>query len=91
MEHALIYQLRHAEDKFMHQASLLEDAMAGAGTQDRLLVARVVRFHWDRASLAQVKRAYETRYKKNLAHRIKAETSSHYERLLLALIGEPHN
>jgi len=43
MEDALLYQLRQGLDKYMHQASLLEDAMAGAGTKDHLLVSRVVR------------------------------------------------
>lgn len=44
MEDALLFQLRSAVDKYMHQAQLLEDAMAGAGTKDYLLVSRVVRF-----------------------------------------------
>ncbi len=44
MEDALLFQLRNAVDKYMHQASLLEDAMAGAGTKDYLLVSRTVRF-----------------------------------------------
>ena len=44
MEDALLFQLRNATDKYMHQASLLEDAMAGAGTKDYLLISRVVRF-----------------------------------------------
>lgn len=44
MEDALLFQLRSAVDKYMHHAQLLEDAMAGAGTKDYLLVSRVVRF-----------------------------------------------
>jgi annexin A7/11 len=44
MEDALLFQLRNGVDKYMHQATLLEDAMAGAGTKDYLLVSRVVRF-----------------------------------------------
>jgi annexin A7/11 len=88
MEDALLFQLRHGLDKYMHQAQLLEDAMAGVGTQDHLLVARVVRSHWDRTNMANVRAAYEKRYHKNLAQRIKGETSGDYERLLLACIGE---
>ncbi|EFX00430.1 annexin [Grosmannia clavigera kw1407] len=88
MESALLFQLRHATDKYMHQASLLEDAMAGMGTHDLLLVSRVVRFHWDRANLANVRAAYEKRYRHNLASRIKGETSGDYERLMLACIGD---
>lgn len=88
MEDALLYQLRQGMDKYMHQATLLEAAMAGAGTKDHLLVSRVVRNHWDRNHMANVRGAYEKRYGKNLASRIKGETSGDYERLLLACIGE---
>lgn len=88
MEDALLFQLRRGLDKYMQQAQLLEDAMAGAGTKDALLVGRVVRAHWDRTNMANVRGAYEKRYHKNLANRIKGETSGDYERMLLACIGE---
>ncbi|PSS00656.1 hypothetical protein BD289DRAFT_382723 [Coniella lustricola] len=88
MEDALLFQLRHAIDKYMHQAMLLEDAMAGAGTKDELLVARVVRSHWDKVNMANVKGAYKQRYNKDLSRRIKGETSGDYERLMIACIGE---
>lgn len=88
MEDALLYQLRHGLDKYMNAARLLEDAMAGAGTKDHLLVSRVVRYHWDRNYMANVRGAYEKKYRKNLASRIKGETSGDYERFLLGCIGE---
>jgi len=62
--------------------------MAGAGTKDSLLISRVVRFHWDRSNMANVRGAYEKRYRTSLAKRIKGETSGDYERLMLACIGE---
>lgn len=86
MKDALLFQLRHAEDKYMHAAELLEDAMAGMGTKDDLLVSRVVRFHWDPNYLANVKGAYEQKYKTSLAKRIAGETSGDYEKLMLACI-----
>ncbi|KAI0842194.1 Annexin [Hypoxylon sp. FL0890] len=89
MEQALLYQLRHAVDKYMHAASLLEDAMAGLGTKDHLLVSRVIRYHWDKQTLANVKGAYQQRYRRSLASRIKGETSGDYQRLMLGCIGEP--
>ncbi|KAI1200588.1 hypothetical protein F5X97DRAFT_293148 [Nemania serpens] len=88
MRDALLFQLRNAMDKYMHAATLLEDAMAGAGTKDQLLVARVVRFHWDRQALENIKGAYKQRYRKSLASRIRGETSGDYERLLVACVGE---
>jgi annexin A7/11 len=88
MEDALLFQLRRGVDKYMHQAMLLEDAMAGAGTKDYLLVSRVVRSHWDRGNMANVKGAFEKRYGKSLSRRIKGETSGDYERLMIACIGE---
>ncbi|KAI1407861.1 Annexin [Hypoxylon sp. FL1857] len=89
MEQALLFQLRNAVDKYMHAASLLEDSMAGMGTKDHLLVSRVVRYHWDKQTMANVKGAYQQRYRRSLASRIKGETSGDYQRLLLGCIGEP--
>ena len=89
MEDALLFQLRHACDKYMHAAILLEDSMAGLGTFDHLLIARIVRFHWDRHGMENIKAAYQKRYHKNLAQRLKGELSGDYERLMLACIGEP--
>ncbi|KAL1840662.1 hypothetical protein VTJ49DRAFT_212 [Mycothermus thermophilus] len=88
MEDALLFQLRNAVDKYMHHATLLEAAMAGAGTKDYLLVSRIVRYHWDPNHMANVRAAYEKRYHRSLASRIKGETSGDYERLMLACIGE---
>lgn len=88
MEDALLYQLNHAADKYMHAAAMLEDAMAGLGTKDHLLIARVVHYHWDRPALANIKGAYQQRYKTSLSRRIKGETSGDYERLMIACIGE---
>ncbi|KAH6676911.1 hypothetical protein F5X68DRAFT_278121 [Plectosphaerella plurivora] len=89
MEDALLFQLRNAADKYMHAAQLLEDSMKGMGTKDHLLVGRVVRYHWDAGTLANVKGAYQQKYGKSLANRIHGETSGDYRRLMLACIGEP--
>ncbi|KAK6841873.1 hypothetical protein PG990_006133 [Apiospora arundinis] len=88
MEDALLFQLRHASDKYMHAAALLEDSMAGLGTKDHLLVSRVIRYHWDREMMANVKGAYKQRYKESLYKRIKGETSGDYRKLMLACVGE---
>ncbi|KAJ4164262.1 hypothetical protein LMH87_005942 [Akanthomyces muscarius] len=88
MKDALLFQLRHAVDKYMHAAQLFEDAMAGMGTKDQLLVARVVRYHWDRNVLANIKGAYQQRFRRSLVSRIKSETSGDYGRLMVACIGE---
>lgn len=88
MEEALIHQLRTGTDRAMRDALLLEQAMAGAGTKDRLLVNRVVRIHWDRNHMEQVKGAYQHRFHRSLTSRIRGETSGDYEHLLCACLGE---
>ncbi|KAI0193168.1 hypothetical protein F4808DRAFT_442362 [Astrocystis sublimbata] len=88
MKDALLFQLLNAVDKFMHAATLLEDAMAGLGTKDQLLVARVVRYHWDRQALANINGAYQQRYRTSLASRISGETSGDYGRLMVACVGK---
>jgi annexin A7/11 len=88
MEDALLFQLRNALDKYAHAATLLEDSMAGMGTKEKLLAARVVRFHWDRTGMGYIRSAYETKYRRKLAARIKEETSGDFEMFLLGCIGE---
>jgi annexin A7/11 len=91
MQDTLIFQLRHAEDRYMHAAVLLEESMRGLGTKDKLLVSRVVRFHWNRYELENIKGAYRAKMGgTTLAQRIHGETSRDQRRLLLACIGEPY-
>ena len=86
MKTALIQMVRAGSDRAMRDAILLEDCMAGAGTKDEMLVSRVVRYHWDRDHIGQVKGAYKVKYGKDLVQRIKGETSGDYQRLLLAMV-----
>ena len=73
MKDALLLIVRRASDRAMSDAVQLEDTMAGPGTKDYLLVQRVVRVHWDRQHMDQVKRAYNHRYKRDLIQRVKGE------------------
>ena len=86
MKDALLLLVRRATDRAMTDAVQLEDAMAGLGTKDTLLIHRIVRIHWDRAHMDQVKRAYQHRYKKELIGRVKGETSSDYQTLMVACL-----
>jgi annexin A7/11 len=86
MKDALLLLIRRACDRAMSDAVQLEDAMAGLGTKDVLLVQRVVRVHWESAHLDQVRRAYAHRYKKDLIQRVKGETSGHYQSLMVACL-----
>jgi len=89
MKEALVLMLRRATDRAMTDAVQLEDTMAGPGTRDQLLVNRVVRIHWDRAHLDQVKRAYAHRYKRDLIQRVRGEIhlDKHYENLMVAVLS----
>ncbi|KAL3479341.1 hypothetical protein BJX99DRAFT_244935 [Aspergillus californicus] len=86
MKDALLHMLRSALDPAMRDAVLLEECMKGMGTKDEKLVVRVVRVHWDRQHLQTVKRAYQAKYKTDLVKRIIGETSSHYQRTLVAMV-----
>jgi annexin A7/11 len=88
MEDALLHIIRGATDPVMRDAMLLEETMKGMGTKDSLLINRVVRFHWDREHMRQVKVAYQKKYGKSLVSRIKSETKGDYERLLVACCFE---
>ncbi|KAM3080146.1 hypothetical protein ACMFMF_003555 [Clarireedia jacksonii] len=86
MEDALLYQLRTAMDKAMRDANLLEASMKGFGTKDHLLIARVVKIHWDPRHMGQVKGAYQHAFGRSLSSRISSDTSGDYERLMVKCV-----
>jgi annexin A7/11 len=86
MEDALVQMVRCGTDRAMRDAINLEAAMSGVGTKDDLLIVRVVKVHWNRAHVEQVKGAYKVRFRQDLIGRIKGETSGDYERCLVAML-----
>ena len=67
LQNALLFAVEGGKRDGMgiwRDAKRLEAAMAGAGTSDNLLIARIVRAHWDRNRLEQIKLAYQQKYKK---------------------------
>lgn len=86
MEDALTLLLARAINRPEAEAVRLEDAMAGLGTKDDLLVQRVVRCHWDQGFMKQVSEAYKRKYGKTLVKRIEGETRGDYERLMVACV-----
>lgn len=86
MKDSFLQILRTALDPAMRDAVALEECMKGAGTKDEKLVVRVVRLHWNRMHLDQVKRAYSHKFGKDLIDRVRGETSGDYQRLMVALL-----
>lgn len=88
MEKALRLLVARAVDRPLAEAQRLEEAMKGVGTEDALLVGRVVRCHWDQNFMRLVAQAYKTKVKPGteLSKRIKGETSGHYRDLMLACV-----
>ena len=85
MKDAYLQMLGRAQDRAKTDAEALEQTMRGMGTDDRHLVNRLVRMHWNRDHFHQVKAAYKHFYHKELVARIKGETSGHYKDLLVAI------
>lgn len=86
MKAALIHMLRTAVDPALRDAAALEECMSGPGTNDYKLITRIVRLHWNKTHLDQVKKAYHHHYKRDLRERVKGETSGDYQKLMLALL-----
>jgi len=86
MEDALRLLVRRAVNRPEAEAIRLEEAMAGMGTKDELLVQRVVRCHWDRNLMNAVSNAFKQLYKKDLVKRIEGETRGDYEKLMVACV-----
>ncbi|KXS98770.1 hypothetical protein AC578_9042 [Pseudocercospora eumusae] len=87
MKDALLFMVGAATDPAKHDADLLEDSMKGFGTKDVALVRRVIMIHWDKQRLQQAKAAYKHFYKRDLAERIKSETSGDYKKLMVVCVG----
>lgn len=86
LESALRLMLARAVDRIKCDADQLEEAMKGIGTQDALLVSRMVRAHaMGREHMRQVGVAYKQFHGKELKQRIHSETSGHYRDLMMAL------
>jgi len=86
MENALRLMLGRAVDRAKSDADGLENAMTGIGTQDQLLIERMVRARMmGHEHMRQVCFAYQKWYGKNLSERIRGETSGHYKDLMMAL------
>ncbi|KAK6343964.1 Annexin A6 [Orbilia brochopaga] len=91
MQRSLLYAIRGGTDKALRDAMLLEDAMAGIGTRDSLLIHRLVKFHWNKPHFENVKRAYHDTYKRSLEDAVHKETSGDYRKLLVALVQNTGN
>jgi annexin A7/11 len=87
MEDALCLLVARAMNRAEAEAVRLEDAMAGMGTKDNLLVMRVVRCHWDQRFMTAVSSEYKRVYRKDLIKRIEGELKGDYERLMVACVG----
>lgn len=83
---ALLAILQSAVDPIKRDVEGIEDSMKGLGTKDAYLIERLVRIHWDRARMENVKFVYKRMYHKDLSSRIKGETSGDYRAALLAML-----
>jgi len=86
MEDALRLLISRATNRAEAEATRLEEAMAGMGTKDNLLVMRVIRCHWNQQFMTAVSNEYKRVYKKDLIKRIEGETKGDYERLMVACV-----
>ncbi|ORX83030.1 Annexin [Anaeromyces robustus] len=85
---ALTNLVSSIRNKAEYIATLFEKSMKGIGTDDDMLIRLTVR-HRAPNVIGPIKAAYQTKYGKSLAKRIKGETSGNYRKLLLTLIQEP--
>ncbi|KAK6347684.1 hypothetical protein TWF718_005523 [Orbilia javanica] len=85
MKDTLLYILDGAVDRVERDAKLLEDAMVGAGTRNHLLISRLIRIHWNKQYLTEVKQRYSRIYKQDLVSRLRKELRGSYRDLMIAV------
>jgi len=81
---SVLLKLMKPRDEML--AELFHEAMAGAGTNDKLLIDLTTQFPYE---LPMAAAAYQRMYGKSLESAIKSETSGSYEKLLCALVNTP--
>ncbi|KAL7272759.1 hypothetical protein RUND412_004417 [Rhizina undulata] len=88
MQESLQYILQGVDNRALRDARLLEGTMKGLGTRDEELMYRIVKLHWEKEHLKDVKDAYYEEYPKrvSLVQRIKDETRGDQEKFLLELL-----
>lgn len=86
IEEGLLTILKCVENRPAYFAERLYKSMKGMGTDDRALVRLVV--SRSEVDMADIKHAFQQAYGKTLGSFISGDTSGHYEKCLLALIGE---
>ncbi|KAJ6114816.1 annexin ANXC3.2 [Penicillium sp. IBT 16267x] len=83
LEESLVHILRSANDPVMRDACLINDCI---GVSDERLVSRIVRLHWNRPHMTQVKLAYRHKFGKDLVSRVRNEIQGDCGRLLVAML-----
>jgi len=85
LEKALLAIVSAVRDMPGFFAEILKDSMKALGTDEKTLTRVIVtRSEYD---LADIKRAYQRKYNKDLAEAVKKDTSGDYRKALLAIIG----
>jgi len=87
IEKVLLKLIASIRNKAEYIADRFEKSMKGIGTKDEKLIRLVVR-HRAPYIIGPIKEAYQNKYKKSLADRIKSDTSGDYCKLLLECIHE---
>ncbi|VUZ52613.1 unnamed protein product [Hymenolepis diminuta] len=83
---SLITIVKTAINKNECIADILFNSMAGAGTHDENLTRVIMAY--SETSLAEIQRSFDAKYAKtNLCQMIRDDTSGHYKKFLLAILG----
>ncbi|CAH1130411.1 unnamed protein product [Ceutorhynchus assimilis] len=85
-EQGLLAVVRSIKNQAAYFAKCLNKSMKGLGTNDRDLIRLVVTR--SEIDMVEIKREYQAKYGESLADAIKGDTSGHYKKCLLHLIGE---
>jgi hypothetical protein len=83
---ALSFYVRLSLDPWNTLAEVIDNAMAGIGTDESALSAAIVRYH---PYLHKIKHAYEDKHKISLRERVHGETDGAYQELLMHIIDAP--
>ena len=97
MSEAILYMIKGIKPKkggdgsIWRDTKLLEATMKGWGTRDGDLMYRLTRASWNSPRFHAIKEAYEKKYGRSLAKRIKSDTSRGYRDILMLILHSSYS
>lgn len=86
VERTLVHILRGATDPVARDSAKISESLYAPSVEDKLLIQRVVRAHWNKQHMEAVKAEFKKLHKRDLKNVVAEKTSGDYQKALCATL-----